>query len=76
MQPNKEDLKMFADFHFYDEGRDDRLAEPHSMLTYLKNPKRLKEDFLVSRWKIGFMKKIFKVKLPYQEIYQYMQRFK
>lgn len=76
MQPNKEDLKLFADFHFYDEGRDDRLAAPRSVFTYIKKPRKLKEDFLISRWKIGFMKRIFKIKLPYQNIYKYMQRFK
>ena len=76
MQPTKEDLDLFADFHFYDEGRDDKLASPDSLKNYIKKPQKLKHDFLVSRWKIGFMKKIFKVKLPYQNMYLFMQRFK
>lgn len=74
IQPTKKDLKMFADFYFYDEGRDDKLAAPCGFFTYIKDPKKLKEDFLVSRWKIGFMKKMFKVKLPYQKIYEKMKR--
>ena len=76
MQPTKEDLDLFADFHFYDEGRDDKLASPDSLKNYIKNPQKLKHDFLVSRWKIGFMKKMFKMKFPYQNMYLFMQRFK
>lgn len=76
MQPNKEDLNLFANFHFYDEGRDDKLAAPASILSYMEHPKKLKEDFLVSRWKIGFMKKIFKLPLPYQKMYEQMRKLK
>lgn len=76
MQPSKRDLDLFADFHFYDEGRDDKLAAPANIVSYIINPKRLKHDFLVSRWKIGFMKRMFKVDLPYQKLYEYMHRFK
>lgn len=76
MQPSKRDLDLFADFHFYDEGRDDKLAAPANIVSYIINPKKLKHDFLVSRWKIGFMKRMFKVDLPYQKLYEYMHRFK
>lgn len=75
-QPNKSDLKMFANFHFYDEGRVDKLAAPQKIMIYLKNPRKLKRDFLVSRWKIGFMKEILKVKFPYQKLYLFMRKFK
>lgn len=76
MQPNKEDLNLFADFYFYDEGRDDKLAAPAGLFTYMEHPKKLKEDFLVSRWKIGFMKKMFKLPLPYQKMYEQMRKLK
>lgn len=76
MQPSKEDLNLFANFHFYDEGRDDKLAAPAGLISYMEHPKKLKEDFLVSRWKIGFMKKMFKLPLPYQKIYEQMRKLK
>lgn len=76
MQPSKEDLNLFANFHFYDEGRDDKLAVPAGLFSYMKHPKKLKEDFLVSRWKIGFMKKMFKLPLPYQKVYEQMRKLK
>ena len=76
MQPSKEDLNLFANFHFYDEGRDDKLAAPAGLFSYMKHPKKLKEDFLVSRWKIGFMKKMFKLPLPYQKVYEQMRKLK
>lgn len=73
MQPSETDLKLFADFHFYDEGADIRLAAPKSILYYAKHPKDFKTDFLSCRWKIGFMKKLFKGRLPYQKMYELMK---
>lgn len=74
--PQKEDLVLFSDFRFFDEGEINRLADPHNLFFYLRNPQKLKHDFLISRWKIGFMKKIFKVKLPYQKLYSWLLQFK
>lgn len=75
-RPDKLDLKLFADFKFYDEGRADKLANPKSISKYIKNRSSLKRDFLNSRWKIGFMKKLFKLNLPYQRLYNVMHKFK
>lgn len=74
--PTKKDLELFADFGFYDEGEDEKLANPKSIFKYMLNPKTFKNDFLKSRWKIGFMKRLFKINLPYENIYQYLLKFK
>lgn len=74
--PNKEIIELFSEFRFFDEGEARKLAEPKSILYYLFHIKHLKEDFLASRWKIGFMKKLFKVQLPYKKLYNLLLKFK
>lgn len=74
--PNKQDLKLFGDFRFFDEGEISYLAKPKSIFFYLKRPRRLMLDFLECRWKVGFMKRLFKLPLPYQKIYQLLIYFK
>ena len=67
--PEMNDLSLFGDIQFYDEGITRKLAAPESVVTYATNPKKLKNDFLQCRWKTGFLKRIMKIKLPYQSIY-------
>lgn len=74
--PNKQDIKMFADFRFFDDGETMYLAKPRKMSDYFLNLKLLKKDFLASRWKIGFMKRLFKINMPYEKIYKFLLRFR
>ena len=74
VNPKKHDLELFSNIEFYDEGITAKLAEAKSLVYYLSHVKQLKRDFLSCRWKIGFMKKLFKINLPYQRIYQKMKR--
>ena len=75
-EPNKNDLKMFADFNFYDEGEREALASPKTVFYYAFHPKALKDDFLRSRWKIGFLKKIIKINIKYECVYEFLLKFK
>ena len=68
--PSMKDLKLFGDISFYDEGMTEKLAAPKSMPHYVTHPKQGKEDFLKCRWKTGFLKRLFKVNLPYQRLYE------
>lgn len=76
LRPQKNDIDMFADFRFFDEGKTEYLAKPKSLFFYLFHIRTLKRDFLSSRWKIGFMKRLFKIKLPYESIYKAMLKYK
>ncbi len=76
LKPTNEDLELFADFRFFDEGETQCLAKPKSKFWYIVHIKAFKKDFLLSRWKIGFMKRLLKIKLPYEKLYRYMLRFK
>ena len=72
--PQKKEAELFADFRFYDEGEMGRLAEPKSILYYIFHIQNLKKDFLLSHWKVGFMKKLFKIPLPYKRIYDRLKK--
>lgn len=76
LNPNKKDLDMFAEFRFFDEGETQYLANPKSIWWYFIHLKELKRDFLLSRWKIGFMKRLFVIKLPYEKMYRAMLKYK
>ena len=75
-KPNKKAIELFADFNFYDEGETQKLAAPKGLLYYILHIKDFKKDFLKSRWKIGFLKKMLKINLPYEKVYELMHRFK
>ncbi len=74
--PKMKDITLFGDFVFVDEGNKTKLANPKGMLYYLFHLKQLKYDFLMCRWKIGFLKRLFKIELPYRKIYQLLLRFR
>ena len=74
--PRKKDLMLFSEFRFFDEGEIHQLANPKSIFFYIGNPQKFKQDFLLSRWKIGFMKRLLKVDLPYQQLYLWLLQFK
>lgn len=76
LKPKKVDIDMFADFRFFDEGETLYLAKPKSFFYYVFHVSDLKRDFLLSRWKIGFMKKLFKIGLPYERLYKVMLKYK
>lgn len=50
------------------------LAKPKSLIKYILNFKSFKNDFLSSEWKIGFLKRLFKIKLPYFKIYSLLKK--
>lgn len=76
LKPKKADIDMFADFRFFDEGETLYLAKSKSIFYYIFHVGNLKRDFLSSRWKIGFMKRLFKISLPYEEMYRAMLKYK
>lgn len=75
-KPNQKAIDLFADFNFYDEGEIQKLAAPRGLFYYTLHPKAFKNEFLKSRWKIGFLKRMLKINLPYEKMYELMLRFK
>lgn len=74
--PSIKDMKLFGDISFYDEGIIEKLASPKSILFYVIHPRQMKNDFLKCRWKTGFLKRLLKVKMPYQKIYSFLLKLK
>lgn len=72
--PSSETVKLFADFRFFDEGEYYYLAHPKSLLFYVFHPSVLKMDFLKSRWKTGFLKRLLVLPLPYYSIYKSLKK--
>ena len=52
------------------------LAKPKSIFYYIVKPRMLKTDFALSEWKIGFLKRLLKIKLPYFKIYKIYKKNK
>lgn len=73
-KPTNEAIYLFADFRFFDEGECYPLAAPRSLLYYFFNIKDFKQDFLKSRWKTAFLKRIFKIPFPYYFIYNVLKK--
>lgn len=69
MNPSIKEAKIFGDFSFEDNG----------VLSYLAKKNKnnsFKRDFLESRWKIGYLKRIFLIALPYDKIFDFLYKFK
>ena len=71
--PSDEGIRLFADFRFFDEGEYYKLACPRSLWFYLLHPSDFKIDFLKSRWKTAFLKRLLVVPLPYYNIYKLLK---
>lgn len=50
------------------------IAKPKGCFYYLTHWKIFKKDFLTCFWRIGFMKRLFKIPLPYKEMYLGLKR--
>ena len=76
LNPNYTDISMFADWRFFDEGETQYLAAPKGLIYYMIHLSEFKKDFLLSRWKIGYMKRLLKINLPYEKMYRFLIRYK
>lgn len=71
--PRNIELSLLADFLFFDVGVFP-LAKPESLFEYVRHPQNFKRDFANSTWRIGFMKRLFKLPLPYWAFYKVLRR--
>lgn len=72
--PDLIDLDMFGDFLFFNNGAEAYLAQVKKNSCYLFNPKNYVKDLASAQWKIGFLKRTLKIKLPYLKIYMFLHR--
>lgn len=67
--PYYKDVQMFSDYRYYSEEMV-YFAKAKSLLYYIFHLTDLKIDLYKSRWKVGFMKILLKINLPYYKIYK------
>ena len=72
--PSMEQVAVLGNLAHVNRDIESKLAAPQSLFFYLKNFKKLKYDFSLSGWKVGFLKKIFKISLPYYKILTFVRR--
>jgi len=51
-----------------------KIADPKNMAYYILYPKIFLRDLKYSPWRVGFLYKLFKVRLPYAKIYSFMRK--
>ena len=73
--PRYKEAIMFGDIMFKSDNQETFLAKPKSIWYYIFHINELKKDFLISRWGIGFLKRLFVMPLPYWRILEWYRKF-
>lgn len=68
INPSLKDVKNIGQLMFNDT-YNQKLVESRSLLYYLFHPSSFKRDFYKSVWKIGFLKRVFKINISYFKFY-------
>ena len=66
--PSKKDIKVYGSLSFENYQKKNIINFNHSTLFYMFHLETLKKDFYNSGWRIAFLKKMFKIPLPYNTI--------
>lgn len=69
----KKDAEVFGDFPYHDT-EVQPIARPESILYYFFHPQRFKYDFATSAWRVAFLKRLFKIRLPYYRLFCILYR--
>lgn len=75
IHPMKKDLDFIGDIRVV--GADTNyhyLAKPQRLGNYLNKPQKLKYDFRYTGWRVGFVKRLLRIPLPYAEIYFWIRK--
>lgn len=70
VKPTIKFLKKIKNLNFSD-GKVYQLIEKHNIIYYIMHPMKFKEDLINSYYKIGFLKNLLKINLPYLNILKF-----
>ena len=73
--PYLKDISYFSKFRYLSE-EITYFANAKSIIYYLFHRDDFKKDIYKARWKVGFMKELFKISLPYYKIYEFYHKKK
>lgn len=65
--PSLKEANLWGDCRFLDDGVN-YIAKPS------KKIKRMKQEFMLCAWKIGYMKRLFKIPFPYSSVYGLLRK--
>lgn len=68
--PQQEELKVFEKINFENYKINNIVNFKHNNLYYILHPKKMIQDFYQSGWRIMFLKKLFRIPLPYYQIFK------
>lgn len=71
--PKKEELDSIGDME-YDNFYCNKMAAPQNLFYYIFHISELKQDFKYSPWRIGFLYKLFRIRLPYAKVYSFLRK--
>ena len=71
--PCKEEIEQIGDL-VYDNFYCSKMASPKSLLHYVVHIRDLRKDFKYSPWRIGFLYRLFKLRLPYARVYSFIRK--
>jgi predicted HAD superfamily hydrolase len=75
-RPTAKIVELFAKFPLFDFGEIFNLCDPEmTLFMYIFHLDKFKNDLLTSRWKAGFLKKLFKLPLPWGKIIVKLKKF-
>lgn len=63
--PRTIETEMFGDIFFHSDCEDAFLAKPKELFYYICHPIRFLYDYKNAKWRIGYLKRIFKIPAPY-----------
>lgn len=75
INPSYSESVVFGDLLF-DNNNCYYLAKPQKLCYYIVRPREFKKDLFLSEWKIGFLKRLLKINLPYFKIYKLYKKIK
>ena len=73
---NRRELKKIGNYPFHLGVGVVNAADPKPLWKYIMNPKFFLYDFSNSTWKVAFLKRLIKLKLPYYKIFCWIYRHK
>ncbi len=73
LNPNLKTAQLFGNIKFKDD-EFKYIAKPQKFLSYIFKITNLKLDFINSAWRIGFMKRLFIIPLPYYKINCFLRK--
>ena len=73
LEPTIKDTKLFINVNYKDD-INSKLIINKNIFFYILNPKKFYNDFYATGWKIGFLKNILKIRLPYYKIYAFFKK--